>query len=109
MLDAITSMLAILFWTVGGAIALLLYFLPSIIVLARRADGMAVAVIVLNLFLGWTFLGWVVCLALSVAGSPAPRHPVYAVYPQLPASHVQPSNGVPPAIPSDVTAGDAHC
>jgi hypothetical protein len=112
MLDAITSMLAILFWTVGGAIALLLYFLPSIIVLARRADGMAGAVIVLNLFLGWTFLGWVVCLALSVAGSSAPRHPVYAVYPQLPASQAQPAtgspNGVPPAILSDVPGGDAH-
>lgn len=30
--------------------------------------GMVAAVIVINLFLGWTFIGWVVALAMAVSG-----------------------------------------
>jgi hypothetical protein len=41
-------------------IAAFLYFLPTIIVWNKKhADG----VIAINLFLGWTFIGWVVALA----------------------------------------------
>ncbi|MDR3402843.1 MAG: superinfection immunity protein [Chthoniobacter sp.] len=48
--------------TLFGAIVLLsifLYFLPSII---GRHKTNAFAIFVLNLFLGWTFVGWVVAL-----------------------------------------------
>jgi len=39
-----------------------LYFLPSMIAVHRgHRNGMAIGVV--NLFLGWTFLGWVVTLA----------------------------------------------
>lgn len=41
------------------AIAAALYFLPSII--GRRKRDFA-AILVLNLFLGWTFIGWIVAL-----------------------------------------------
>ena len=44
---------------------LLLYFLPSIIAV-RRAHTNAMSVVVLNLFLGWTFLGWVASLVWSL-------------------------------------------
>ena len=47
-------------------LVLLVYFLPTVIAV-RRGKENAGAVFVLNLFLGWTFLGWVVSLALSVA------------------------------------------
>lgn len=40
-------------------LGLLLYFLPSIV--GRRKNN-ALAIFVLNLFLGWTFVGWVVAL-----------------------------------------------
>ena len=49
------------FWTV----VLVLYFLPSIIALLRRHQVMAI--ILLNLLLGWTALGWIVALVWSVA------------------------------------------
>jgi hypothetical protein len=44
---------------VGLLLSLLIYFLPSII---GRHKANATAIFMLNLFLGWTFLGWVVAL-----------------------------------------------
>jgi hypothetical protein len=41
------------------AILLLLYFLPSII---GRNKADATGIFLLNLFLGWTFIGWVIAL-----------------------------------------------
>lgn len=42
------------------------YFLPTIIAFVRqKRNGVAIAV--LNLLLGWTFIGWVVALVWSVA------------------------------------------
>ncbi len=45
--------------------SLALYFLPTIIAIARKQPN-AVAIFVLNFFLGWTFIGWVVALVWSV-------------------------------------------
>jgi len=58
---------------VGGIfvlpIALALYFLPSIIAGVRdHRNGASIAV--LNLFLGWTFIGWVVALVWSLSAGP---------------------------------------
>ena len=38
-----------------------IYFLPSIIALARSKRDMF-AIFLLNFFLGWTFIGWIVAL-----------------------------------------------
>ncbi|HVI10710.1 MAG TPA: superinfection immunity protein [Candidatus Binatia bacterium] len=38
-----------------------MYFLPSIVALARSKRDLT-AIILLNLFLGWTMIGWVVAL-----------------------------------------------
>lgn len=45
-------------------VLLSLYFLPSIVAVLRKAPDTG-SVIVLNLLLGWTFLGWVVSLAMA--------------------------------------------
>lgn len=48
-------------------VILLAYFLPLFVAALRKAkarDGIAVV----NLFLGWTFVGWVVALAWAVSG-----------------------------------------
>lgn len=54
---------------IGGILALVLslgfYFLPTIIALARRRNN-TLAIFLLNFFLGWTFVGWVVALVWSV-------------------------------------------
>lgn len=41
------------------------YFLPSIIGAVRKVPNLG-SVIVINLFLGWTLIGWVVALAMAV-------------------------------------------
>jgi hypothetical protein len=38
-----------------------MYFLPSIIALARSKRDL-LSIFLLNLFLGWTIIGWIVCL-----------------------------------------------
>ena len=53
------------FWVLI-TLASVLYFLPSVIA-ARRHHHNAGAIVVLNLFLGWTFLGWVLALVWSVS------------------------------------------
>ena len=45
--------------------SLVFYFLPTIIALARRQRN-SLAIFLLNFFLGWTFIGWVVALVWSV-------------------------------------------
>ena len=46
-------------------IALIIYFLPTIIANASDKKNTA-AIAVVNIFLGWTLIGWVVSLAWSV-------------------------------------------
>jgi hypothetical protein len=64
----------------GGAVALLFtlglraaaYFAPAIIAAARHHHNLG-SIIVINLLLGWTFIGWIVALAMSVSATPASR------------------------------------
>lgn len=43
----------------------ILYFLPSILAFARSKRD-AVSIFVLNLFLGWTAIGWVIALVWAL-------------------------------------------
>jgi hypothetical protein len=43
----------------------LIYFIPFIVALARKHND-STAIFVLNLFLGWTFIGWVIALIWAV-------------------------------------------
>lgn len=55
---------------IGGLLLLALvvavYFLPTIIASSRKHHN-AGSVFIINLFLGWTFLGWVIAVAMSVS------------------------------------------
>lgn len=44
---------------------LVLYFIPTIIAFFRQHNN-KLAIFLLNLFLGWTLLGWVIALVWSV-------------------------------------------
>jgi hypothetical protein len=46
-------------------LALVVYFLPTIIALAKKRRN-TLAIFLLNFFLGWTFIGWVVALVWAV-------------------------------------------
>ena len=68
----------------GGLIALIIvagmYFLPTIIAFNRNRHNKG-AIFVLNLFLGWTVLGWVVSMVWAVSSS---QPPVIVVQQQQP-------------------------
>lgn len=82
----------------GGLIAVsfflaapLLYVLPLIEAkLRRRANFASIAIV--NIFLGWTFIGWVVALAWACSGKPADSE-----------RRLQ-SAGQPPVQPASATA-----
>ena len=40
------------------------YFVPSVVAVVREMPNKG-SVIVVNVFLGWTFIGWVVALAMA--------------------------------------------
>lgn len=61
-------------WPLAITIGLFVgYFLPSLIALLRRHPN-GCAILVVNLSLGWTLLGWVVALAWSCTGQDRPRN-----------------------------------
>ena len=53
----------------GVILVLALYFLPAIVA-TRRGIPSSAGVFVLNLFLGWTIVGWIVALVWAVSGTP---------------------------------------
>ena len=55
---------AFLFFPIFG-FGFVFYFLPSIIAVARSKRDTA-AIFVLNLFLGWTAIGWVIALVWAL-------------------------------------------
>lgn len=57
-LDAVFSLLLLLGFVIGS------YFAPVIVALARD-HRQKLAIFILNLFLGWTILGWVGALVWS--------------------------------------------
>ena len=48
-------------------IAVILYFLPTIVADMRgRPSG---SIFIINIFFGWTFIGWVIALAMAMSSS----------------------------------------
>jgi hypothetical protein len=59
------------FWLLFGAfvVTFYLYFTPGIIAWLRNHHNQG-AIAILNLLLGWTFLGWVAALVWSLTNPP---------------------------------------
>jgi hypothetical protein len=72
--------LPILLIVVICIVAFCIHFLPAIVAGNRRARNF-VWILVLNLFLGWTFIGWIVALVWAMTDEPryvvgyVPRRP----------------------------------
>ena len=69
------------------------YFLPTIVAFLKKTPSKA-SVVIINLFLGWTFIGWVVALAMAFR-DPTPTQQV-VVYNQ-PGGDQLPPPSAPPA------------
>lgn len=50
---------------IGLIIIIPLYFLPTIIAFSRKVTNVG-SVLVINFFLGWSVIGWIVALAMAV-------------------------------------------
>lgn len=59
--DGTLAVVALLFW----AIIIALYFLPTILAKRNEQCNNFTAILLLNLFLGWSFIGWVVALIMA--------------------------------------------
>lgn len=72
--DTAGAVIAIAWITISTAA----YFAPAIVALARHVPNTG-SVIVIDVLLGWTIVGWIVALAMACRskppGYPAPRYP----------------------------------
>lgn len=55
-----------------GLVAVVVYFVPAAVGFARRKEN-RFAIFLLNLFLGWSLLGWVVALVWAVSKDRVPQ------------------------------------
>lgn len=55
-------------------LAVAAYWTPAIVCLSRRHPR-AGQIVLINVFLGWTLVGWVVALVMAVSPRPAPVPP----------------------------------
>ena len=58
-------------WLIGG----LLYFVPTVVAGMRNCKATG-GIVVVNIFLGWTFIGWVVALAWAASGERSQKSPI---------------------------------
>ena len=64
-----------LIWALGFLVFLLgLYFIPTAVAFSRDARSRW-SVAVINTFLGWTLVGWVVALAVAFRSAPRAKEP----------------------------------
>lgn len=78
---------------VVALIGVAFYFLPTIVAFLKKTPSKA-SVVIINLFLGWTFIGWVVALAMAFR-DPTPTQQV-VVYNQ-PGGDQPPPQSAPTA------------
>jgi hypothetical protein len=61
------DVLAVAGFVLGLAVSVFGYFLPTILAYGHKQVPNFGSIFVVNLFLGWTFIGWVVALAYGGA------------------------------------------
>lgn len=49
-------------------LTLCVYFIPTFLAMARKHNNIW-PILIINLFTGWTFVGWVVALAMSLTNN----------------------------------------
>jgi hypothetical protein len=57
----------------AGLVGVGLYFLPSLVAVARHTHN-STGILMFNLFLGWTGIGWFIALIMALCSSPCPPY-----------------------------------
>ena len=73
--DRAVDVLVLVMAVLMVAIFVGLYLLPSIVAAKRQVPN-AGPIVVVNVFLGWTLIGWVIALALAVRDLPQRTTPI---------------------------------
>ena len=73
------ALFGLLFFLLFGVIGFAMYFIPTIVGFVRRVPNRG-SLFVINFFLGWTLIGWIVALAMAVR-DPRPEQQVVVVQP----------------------------
>ena len=81
-------------------VGIALYFLPTFIA-HQRHHHQFTSILVLNIFLGWTFIGWVVCLAMSLSATHAGGSPVADVAAMAPPQSAPAAGWYPNPTPGN--------
>lgn len=58
-----------------GILGFAAYWVPSIVALCRKDAVNTGGILVVNGFLGWTVVGWIVALAMACKSPPPPQPP----------------------------------
>jgi len=77
------AVLVIIFVIFGIAV----YFIPTIVAAIRKVPNIG-SIIVINVFLGWSLIGWVVALAMAARTTPPP--PQQVIVQQPPPRYIPP-------------------
>jgi hypothetical protein len=101
---------------IGALILLCLYFLPAIVAMARRHHQQS-AILLLNLLLGWTLIGWVVAIVWAATAVNPPvatsDNPVATAQPKhvgvREARQILGSASIPPPFPMQRTKVCPRC
>lgn len=62
----------------GFLVGILMYLMPSIVAYERK-HHQKVAIFILNIFVGWTFFGWVACLVWACTEVRRQQPPIHYV------------------------------
>lgn len=84
---------ALLFFPIFALIGFVFYFLPTMIAAQRRHHN-TLGVFLLNFFLGWSVIGWIIALIWAFAAPPVVMMPQGA-YGAPPVATLCPNCGVP--------------
>lgn len=95
------------FWVSAFAIGLVGYFLPAIVARGREHRQM-IAIVVLNAFLGWTVLGWVVALVWACMAQPEPAPSAPLAFREMPAPGGGAGGYEPPRSTGNATPAAVH-
>jgi hypothetical protein len=71
----------------AGLIGVGLYFLPSLVAVARRTHNQT-GVFIFNLLLGWTGIGWIIAMLMAICS--APYYPYWHYYYPPPGAYTPP-------------------
>lgn len=80
-----------------------LYFLPTIIAMVRSKSNRG-AILLLNLFLGWTFIGWIVSLVWALAAEPETQPQQVIIHNTMPVGAGNQSSPVNQSSPGNQSA-----